>query len=464
MSTVEEIDVAVSSTTSPFCDGPARSSGDRCRPLRGRRRDWTGLEGVDLVPAAISHNAVEMTTATCGVRVSVGVVIVPAVLESLPGWTRGSLPVRSEQMVATDSARRTYFNKRTADSLYGDGSDAPRRHRPGRPGEEIGGCPVLGVEVLRVPVFVKPSIGVIAIHVALGDDPIDAAARLRFVTDGEFQGGVPLRGVLDGSGMPTSERVRTALVSYVSFAGGVPAGPYGPDYDWPDVDQWLLALATSTPPADYPPDPESDPPKPLLLSRSWRGLVMRDGAAFVAQAPHDGTDQFIADGSAELYVRSIYTDTVLLGIMQNTALDDLAEQLAEQPPGVRTTEYLRAVETRLDEFRMTLWWQHVTRHGPANDVLIRYHEQHRLPELLEQVVSDLSDSARLHGVIEGERAARALDVITRAGLPAGAILAVAPVWLEFGPAKAGLAMAVAVVAGAGFLVLLGRLTRKNNEQ
>lgn len=405
-----------------------------------------------------------MTAAPHTVRGSVGVVIVPAALESLPDWTLGPLPVRSEQMVATDAARRTYFNKRTANALYGDGPETPRRHRQGRPGEEIAGCSLLGVEVLRVPVFVKPAIGLVAIHVALGDHPIDAAARLRFVIEGAFHGGASLSAIVDGSGSPTSTRVRSALLSFVSFRDGVPPGPYGSEYDWPDIDQWLLALATSTPPADYPPDPMAAAPKPMLLSRSWRGMVMRDGVAFVAQGPDDGTDRFIADGSAELYVRSIYTDVVLLGIMQNMALDDLAEQLAAQHPGTRTTEYLRAAETRLDEFRMTLWWQHVTRHGPANDLLLGYHEQHRLPDLLAQVVSDLSDSARLHGVIEGERAGRALDVITRAGLPAGAVLALAPVWLEFGAANAALALAVALVAGAGFLAALGRLTKRHDHR
>ena len=53
-------------------------------------------------------------------------------------------------------------------------------------------------------------------------------------------------------------------------------------------------------------------------------------------------------------------------------------------------------------------------------------------------------------------AARSLDLITKVGLPAGAVLALTPVWIEFGALNAAAALLIAMIAGFGFLVMMER--------
>jgi hypothetical protein len=395
-----------------------------------------------------------LTNSTTGT--SVGVIIVPVELTDPPDWNLGPLPVSSSKVTATDPVRRTYFHERTAKSLYGDEDHRLRFHRLPAPDETLDGCPVLGVELLRVQDTVQPALALLMIHLNLGDLPVEAASRLRWLSGGQFACGTTPESLTDGSCRAADDRTRATIVSFVSFPDGIPSSPFGDDCRWSDLEQSLVQMATATPASEFPPDPQANPPKTLFLSRSWRGLVMREGVAFLAQQPDDGTDPFLADGSAELHLRSIYVDAVLLGLIQRTSLHELAEQLATRQPEVPRLEHLREIETRLDDFRVALWGQHVTPHGPANELLLDYQAQHRLPELLAQIVGDLNDSARLHGAIGGERAARSLDLITKVGLPAGAVLALTPVWIEFGALNAAAALLIAMIAGFGFLVMMER--------
>lgn len=378
------------------------------------------------------------------------VVIVEAQLVATPPWPTGPYPVANEVVQATADRRETYYVPRAARSLWG-APDEPRRwHREPRADETLTGLPVLGVEFLQLPVFVDPLKAVVAIHVDLGNDPLASLVGVRCTNDGGFPDGSAIDDITDGACTGIAGSVRNTTLTFVAFRDGVPEGPYGPSIPWADTEQWLRVLATATPPSMYTPDPTMPPPEVSLLSNTWRALVMRDGMAFLALDVAALSDPHIAKGFAELYVRSIYADAIILGRMQRLALDELAQQLSAQKIGKPEASNLRKLETRLDEFRQTLWWQHISGHESVNVFLRQYHKQHNMPELLGQIVSDLNDSARLQGVIEGERSARSLDLITKVGFPAGAVLGAAPIWIEFGWAKALLATAIAAAAGGTF--------------
>ena len=46
-------------------------------------------------------------------------------------------------------------------------------------------------------------------------------------------------------------------------------------------------------------------------------------------------------------------------------------------------------------FRSTYWRQHLTAHGPANDLLRAYQDQHRLPDRFAEILTEATDYARL---------------------------------------------------------------------
>jgi hypothetical protein len=166
-----------------------------------------------------------------------------------------------------------------------------------------------------------------------------------------------------------------------------------------------------------PPDPED--PRLLdgivHLSAAWGALVLRDGAAFVAMP--DATDDVFLATLAPVYVRSIYVDALLLGVLQERALNSFANRLALLDSRHARAAEIPALETELTQFRNVLWWQHITTQGPGNEIIMRYQAQHRLPALLEQIVWEFSDYSRQVESASNVRTGAALGLITLVGLP-----------------------------------------------
>lgn len=432
---------------------------------------------------------------------SVATVLVEVVIASIPaGWERGPLPIsyldgRGTTVVTDAGARATYFHPRACATLYGGDTDHRRWHRWADDDASLGTCRLLATELIRIPTFVQPDRAFLVFHVDLGPDPIATIPSLRFLTEPSLLAaapglalGTPDAGDVAATTKSTSMTAvaappvradlsrRATVVSYTCFPSGPPPGPFDPEFfgGWAPDEQWLRVLASATPPGAFQPDPELDRERPLTMSLSWRGMVLRDGAAFLAVRPPT-SDGFIAGPMPAVFTRTIYTDAILLGLMQKLTLQHLVEQLAQRDPAsgpARTSSgpSLREIEIALDRFRTSLWWQNITHHALANDILIAFQSQHRLPQLLQQIIADLTDSARLDSVIaaeeasaqrelvarQGERTTAALNAITAIRLPAGAVIGLAPIWLEHGVAAALIALVMATALAALALTVLHR--------
>jgi hypothetical protein len=155
----------------------------------------------------------------------------------------------------------------------------------------------------------------------------------------------------------------------------------------------------------------------LHISADWRALVLRDGAAFVATRPDGGADDPFF-GFAELYVRTIYLDALLLGLLQDRVITNLEDEIgtALDAPHPRTP--MTALEEQVTHFRQILWWRHVTRHGIANDLLAAYQRQHRLQERFDQVRADIADFTSTDRQDTGQRIQAIVALITLAAVPA----------------------------------------------
>ncbi len=299
------------------------------------------------------------------------------------------------------------------------------------------------------------------VHVSLGPEVAEPLARLAVAGGDSFEvDDEDLRRLADGwCELPAenrSFRQRTTIVSFARLTSSNPPPLYSMNIDVTTRSQWLFALASATPPHRFHPDPDEPLPPETVLSRSWRGMVLRDGAAFLGRPE---PDPFLDDGVASALVRSVYVDAILLGRMQLDALGGLAEAVAnvKATDSATASTELRDIQYWLDDVRSNLWWDRVTHHGPANDILSSFQAQHQARDQLREVVAELADRVRFHGMLQDETTTRLLNVIAVVGFPIGAGLAVAQIVTSAGFVAAAVSLvASALVAVATSLSLQRR--------
>jgi hypothetical protein len=349
------------------------------------------------------------------------------------GWRPGPLPIpipatsaqgtrAGAARVADREARATYFAPRVHDQLYGTtdpaAKDAPKRwHRTLETGaQDEGGSRVQAWELLTH----EAGLGIAVAHVQLGADAAPALAALT-VTRGP--GRQWLESALDDQLKLAPERPR--VISHLLWAGEEMPEPYDSVAvinslkKWNTVERWEWFLASGLGPEDVLPDTQ-DPnlrAGQVWLSRDWQALVLRDGMAYVALTPYGpgpaGERTF--HDPARVYVRSIYLDVLLLGILQLNAVREYADAVSRVRIDDEPVELAKGVEdleAGLFRLRTGLWWRDVTRSGgPARDLLNAFQRQHHLPDLYTQIVADLTDmsryvQARRASLDEAARAAR----------------------------------------------------------
>lgn len=335
-------------------------------------------------------------------------------LDGLPAWEEGPLPLRAGSTVAGADARRSYFNRRAGQALYGPG----RVHRFAEPSESPPGLDfeVSGLELVGGLLLV--------VHGTVRADGPGLVEGLRRLVD--LGAGSALRGWCEsllGRCGRVGARVRRAnVLVQVTPEGALDRPLPSPAYDgWTPELQWLWLLASATPAATYRPAPEIGDALAdslLRLSDGWQALILRDGAAFLGSGPDMGPIYRLAD-DPELHFRTIYLDAFLLGMIQGRRLGEIADDLAALGDPVRHPDRLDALERELAEFRNVYWWQQLGPQWHGNQVLRAYHRQNEMSELLEQVSEQLADSARKAQTAASNRAGALLGVLTVVGLPFG---------------------------------------------
>lgn len=325
-------------------------------------------------------------------------------------WRLGPLPVSLPNGHQADrEARATYFHARAAESLYGpsDGSSATRWYRTSEDWPKQAGL-VHGVELLSFPRYAsalgthsgeqshdaQASRFLAVIHLSLSADhplselasavrldPMDnaGAARRQFYAE------------LIGPGFQISPQVQRAFSVVMFTWRGQLRSPERTPPEWSPITSWLWCAASATPLREFLPDSE-DPhllDGMVYLSSSWRALVLRDGISFIGLTEDNQVDGKGFFTWGEAYVRSLYTDVALLATLERDALDDFAERLARIGDRFEKSLEFRSLVNEVTEFRNVFWWEHVTRHGTANDILRHLHGIHRTPQVFTRVISDL---------------------------------------------------------------------------
>lgn len=233
-----------------------------------------------------------------------------------------------------------------------------------------------------------------------------------------------------------------------------------PIASWSNTDQWLWHLASRTSQADFPPDPDHADQLlagTVVLSADWRGLINRDGAAFVGLRPDQGTDDAFF-GFAQLYTHTAYLDALIIGMIQNANITRMIDEASRAFDSKDLPRHLAGLEERAARFRNIYWLRDASAHGPANDILTSYQAQHHLPERFDAVLGEIADFNRIVQNQESQRVNAALGIITVIGLPFGTAFAVLQT-LGVDSARGLVIGTLAALAGTGSLLLtsFGRL-------
>ncbi|MEU8272507.1 hypothetical protein AB0B89_35820 [Sphaerisporangium sp. NPDC049002] len=350
------------------------------------------------------------------------VVVYEARFPSTPEWAPGPLILQHRQVRSTAEARSEYYRDKATHVLYGREDRPNRWHDPTH--RVVGDVEILGIEALRIS-DEPDACGLVAIHLrSRRGTPISLLRGLA----GRMNAppvSFDAQALVDGHAKIESALPPFTVCFVTPAKRGLPRLYQHPRYwRWPAARQWLWALASRTILADYPPDPKHLEPandEIIRLSVDWHAVVLRDGMGVVGVRPDEGpNDRFF--GYAELYLRSIYLDAVMLGLLQSQGLKHLEQRMvAALDTNLATT--MAQLEREVGSFRRRLWAQHLTTHGIPNRLLAAYQRQHGLRERFDQILTEISDFNRLTREDETRHVNSAVVVFTLITVPAGIALA-----------------------------------------
>ena len=391
-------------------------------------------------------------------------VVVPVRLPQDPPWAAGPLPFQGNDGPAELRARARLFAPSAARALYDH-----RWHV--MTVREQGALRLDAVELLRTPTARSPEQALAALHFTVTGVPLlpllRALSHRRQTPDpdpltGDFAPAELLAGVAD----TTAPSGPFALARPYTVAFLTP-GPEPVEAlrdqatgELPESADWLLqSLASRAAPSDIPMAPEYLPDLAAEIRRvsaDWSALVLRQGAAFLGHHADAGPGDFY--DYAERNARGVYLDALLLGMAQRDHIDELTDDLSAVFDGPGLARRVAALEQRIARFRSTYWRQHLSAHGPANELLLAFQAKYRLPERFAQILAEAADQARLVQTQESQQIAGALGVLTILGLPLATALSILQVLGDDRPWHLVGALAAAFAAtGAALLTRYGRL-------
>lgn len=389
------------------------------------------------------------------------VLVVDVAVRGICSWSDGPLPLTgrgpSGPVTADGPTRSTLFHPRVSRILYGEGN---RFHRVlSRPEPlHVGGSPtelrVVALELL-VAQDIDPfgsqgdptRVGELMIHVRVRSTDANEALRLlheavrprnartalhRRLNDRALIGDTTTCAIHQPTGL-LGER-QPYCVSFVPLEVD---GNCSPERLW----EWAAATPNACRALSERDSTEASAWR-IQLSADWNALVLRDGAAFQMTTATTFTE------SARLYALSVYTDALALGRLQAGLIDALAEATAANSHSdVRAVADIVRCDSLITWFRAEYWWKRISPTGPVNELLRDLQRQLDLQSELENLQVEargIRENMEVQIAQKSQRANEitnsALALLTMAGLPLGAALAI---WAEVSSTWPGLAVATA---------------------
>jgi hypothetical protein len=404
-------------------------------------------------------------------------IVLPVRLLSVPRWPEGPFPFELGNRRTDAQTRSTYFTPASARALYGAPGRPRRWHLPLDVKHD--GLHLLGLELLRAATARNPEHALAVLHLSVerpllpilrslagrrpnpADDLLTPCPADELLT-GPFDPAGLLAGIADVRDPDTP----FAIAQPYTIAFMTPTARHTPalraDLEGTlpaTADRWLWQLASRSTPKDFPLPPETAGKQlkdVVRISADWSALVLRQGAAFLGHRPDTGAGDFFEFGA--LHSRTVYLDALLLGSLQRDHIDELTDELSEVFNSSRLARPVATLERNIAVFRSTYWRQHLTAHGTANDLLLAFQNQHRLPARFDEILAEAADYSRLVQTQDSQQISGALGVLTILGLPLGTALSILQVLDDHSTAHLLIALAVSVAATAAALTTrYGRL-------
>lgn len=403
-----------------------------------------------------------------------GVLIVPCRSAPLPSgtlpeasWEDGPLPLPWGERVTDAEHRSTLLDARASSLLYGRRSGSERRHLtldrvPVAGPEQAGSTHVVleAVEWMRAPHLGPAVAGLAVLHLEV------AGERSEHVLETWADVSHPERSGPTWRRIATVARARAGLspelgthnfhAYRIALLDHDPAMP--PPFPTARMShgmQVAFSAAAGITAAHYVPGPAEEEEferTSFDLSVDWRALVLRDGAAFLVAATGTASPFVVTNGPT--LVRTVYTDVLMLGMLQAIAMSDFMNDLAVLDDPARSSRAVEELDARFSRIRNALWWQQVSQRGHANELLRLFGEQRRLPAILAQTTAELEAYSRQTTLRANRRLTLAVSVFTLFGL-IGAAGEVFRLYAGDGARPGVLASTIgAVVLVAGTVVIL----------
>ncbi|MEW1722330.1 hypothetical protein [Streptomyces sp. NPDC093109] len=370
--------------------------------------------------------------AVTGARQAVTVVL-PVRLTGTPDWPEGPFPFELGSRRTDTATRATYFAPASARVLYGSPERPRRWYR--LMAVDHDGLRLHGMELLRTATARHQDHALVVLHFTVERPllPLLRAIGHRPTADPDPLAGPLAPDVLLGGiaevrdGTDTFALARPYTVAFLTpEARHTPALRSHPTVVLPpSADVWLWQLASRSNATDFPLAPETATDQfhdAVRISADWSALVLRHGAAFLGHRTDTGHGDFY--DFAALHARTVYLDALLLGALQRDHIDELTDELSAVFDGTRLARRVAALERNIAYFRSTYWRQHLTAHGAANDLLLAFQAQHRLPARFAEILAEAADNSRLVQNQESQQISGALGVLTILGLPLGTALGI----------------------------------------
>ncbi|MGI5518827.1 hypothetical protein [Streptomyces sp. CA-106131] len=404
-------------------------------------------------------------------------VVLPVRLLRLPGWPEGPFPFELGSRRTDAQTRATYFAPASARALYGAPGRPRRWHLPLDVKHD--GMHLLGMELLRAATARNPEHALAVLHFNVERPllPILRALRRPSPDNEPLSGPFDPVGLLAGNADVRDPDAPFAIARPYTIAFITPTAQHSPALRTghegplpPTADRWLWQLASRSTPQDFPLPPETagEQLKDIVrISADWSALVLRQGAAFLGHRTDTGAGDFFEFGA--LHSRTVYLDALLLGSLQRDHIDELTDELSEVFTSSQLARRVAALERNIAVFRSTYWRQHLTAHGPANDLLLAFQNQHRLPARFNEILAEAADYSRLVQTQESQQISGALGILTILGLPLGTALSILQVLGDDSVTHLLTALGLSIAATAAVLTTrYGRLVlsslRGGNDQ
>lgn len=396
-------------------------------------------------------------------------VVLPVRLLRVPHWPEGPFPFELGSRRTDTQTRSTYFAPASARALYGAPGRPRRWHLPRDVKHE--GMHLLGMELLRASTARHPEHALAVLHFSVEGPLLPVlralAGRRPDPADGPLSGPFDPAGLLAGIADVRDPEAPFALARPYSIAFLTPTQQHTPALRTggaegvlpATADRWLWQLASRSTPQDFPLPPETAGEQfkdAVRISADWSALVLRQGAAFLGHRPDTGAGDFFEFGA--LHSRTVYLDALLLGSLQRDHIDELTDELSEVFNSTQLARRVATMERNIAVFRSTYWRQHLTAHGAANDLLLAFQNQHRLPARFNEILAEAADYSRLVQTQESQQISGALGVLTILGLPLGTALSILQVLGDNSVTHLLIALGLSIAATAAALTTrYGRL-------